>query len=78
MDQVHVIRHKVLVEGRSQRRGRQGVRDFAADGAEIRRRGGAGSEGSGPAGAAGVGEGGRRGCRRCSPTRRSGPAASSG
>ena len=79
MDQVHVVRHKVLVEGRSQRAvarelglARVTVRKYLEQAAPARK-----AE-AGAAAAAGVGRGRRRGCRRCWPSRCSGPAASSG
>jgi hypothetical protein len=46
MDQVHVVRHKVLVEGRSQR-GVAGAGAVADDRWQVRRRSGAGAEGGG-------------------------------
>ena len=78
MDQVHVVRHKVLVEGRSQRAvarelglARVTVRKYLDQAAPVRTR-------SGAAAAAGVGGGRAAGARRCSPSRSSGPAGSSG
>ena len=67
MDQVHVIRHKVLVEGRSQRAGGPRARDFAGSrcGSTWRRPRRCGTEAAAAA-APGLGEGRGRGSPRCS------------
>ena len=69
VDQVHVIRHKVLVEGRSQRQvakelgiSRLTVKKYLTEAV-------ADSAGDAAAGPAGVGRGRRRGSRRCWPRR---------
>ena len=75
MDQVHVVRHKVLVEGRSQRRVARELGLSRTTVGKYVGPGGAGAEGGGRTSpAAGLGQGGRAGRRRCSPSRRSGPA----
>ena len=78
MDQVHVVRHKVLVEGRTQRAvarelglSRTTVGKYVDQAAPVRNEAAA-------AAAAGLGRRWPSGSRRCSPSRRSGPAASSG
>ena len=78
MDQVHVIRHQVLVEGRSRR---QVAKEFGISRLTVRKysgRGGAESEGGRPPGRGRCGRPCRGAWRRCWPNRRSGPAASSG
>ena len=77
MDQVHVIRHKVLVEGRSQRQiakefgiSRLTVRRYVEDAVPIRKD-------FGPAGPSCLGEGQRAGGRVAGRIGRGGRAASS-
>ena len=78
MDQVHVVRHKVLVEGRSQRAvarelglSRMTVGKYLDQAAPARKA--AARPRRGRSGTPWV-----RGSRRCSPNPRSGPGASSG
>ena len=78
MDQVHVVRHKVLVEGRSQRAvarelglARVTVRKYLDEAAPVRKAAAACGRGR-------CGTRSRRGCRPYSASRCAGRAASSG